>query len=99
MNDNVLLIKDIRGLREKVTELEKRLSKQKTRKTGLEKDIKEMFAGQDISDLTQLGKGKRNLNDDEEIQKLRSLCENRRNHVMALRQSIEDAKQEQMQLE
>ena len=99
MNDNVLLIKDIRGLREKVTELEKRLSKQKTRKTGLEKDIKEMFAGQDTSDLTQLGKGKRNLNDDEEIQKLRSLCENRRNHVMALRQSIEDAKQEQMQLE
>jgi hypothetical protein len=40
MNDNVMLIKDIRELRSKVRDLEKKLAARKTKRSELDKQIK-----------------------------------------------------------
>ena len=55
MNDNVLLIKDIKELRAKVRELNKRLATKKTKRAELKKTIKSM-SSQDAADLATLGR-------------------------------------------
>ena len=95
MNDNVRLINDIRELRAKVIELEKRLQTKKTKRQDDFKKIKGISTQEEIETL----QNKKNNQDSEDIRKIRSQIENRRNHIDALVQSIEDAKQEQLQLE
>jgi len=67
MNDNVLLLKDIKELRSKVKQLERKLQTGKNKKTELEKDIKSMSSNADPSELASLGKPRKNGNDDDEI--------------------------------
>ena len=95
MNDNVRLINDIRELRAKVIELERRLQTKKTKRQDDFKKIKGISTQEEIETL----QNKKNNQDSEDIRKIRSQIENRRNHIDALVQSIEDAKQEQLQLE
>ena len=95
MNDNVRLINDIRELRAKVIELEKRLQTKKTKRQDDFKKIKGISTQEEIETL----QNKKNNQDSEDTRKIRSQIENRRNHIDALVQSIEDAKQEQLQLE
>lgn len=90
MNDNVLLIKDIRDLREKVKDLEKKLTAKTSKEGDLKKQIRQL-TNQNESDRSSLGR-RRNLNDDEEVQKLRNLCDNRRSHIEMLRQNLEQAR-------
>ena len=80
MNDNVLLIKDIRELRAKVIELEKRLQTKKTKRQDDFKKIKGISTQEEIETL----QSKKNTQDSEENRKLRSQIENRRNHIDAL---------------
>ena len=47
MNDNVLLLKDIKELRGKVRQLETKLKDKKTKRTELEKQIKGFSNGED----------------------------------------------------
>ena len=94
MEDNVLLIKDIRKLRIQVSDLEKQLKQKKSKPQSAM--VRRPPLAQNFHSATNStsSNGRAYLNDDDEIAGLRLECDNKQKVIEALRQQIQEAREE-----